>query len=217
MGRRVTLIEKLKNFFSDKNTTSNVKNPSKKIKYLIVIGLLGLLLVIISNVFSTSPEEGQQDAMKPNQPATETKSTFSKKESTTSNVGELEANYEKDLKLMLDKIQGVSETEVMVNLDSTKVKVYEKNLITGQQTTDESDKNGGTREIQDDTKETEVVLVRQGDKEVPLLIQTKKPEVRGVFIVAKGVDNAAVKKWVTDSVARVLDVPIHKVSVMPKN
>src|SRR5690625_6556456 len=54
-----------------------------------------------------------------------------------------------------EKIQGVSEVEVMVNLDSTNVKVYEKNLITGQQTTDESDKNGGTRKVEDrDRKST---------------------------------------------------------------
>jgi stage III sporulation protein AG len=211
------LIDKIKKFFREKKLDGKIKNPSKKIKYLIVIGLLGLLLVIVSNAFSKPPEEGQQDiAATNNQPDQETKSAFSKKDYATSNVDELEVSYEKDLQKLLEKIQGVSDVEVMVNLDSTKVKVYEKDLVTGQQTTDESDKGGGTREITDDTKETHAVLVRQGDKEVPLLIQTKKPEVRGVFIVAKGVDHATVKKWVIEAVSRVLDVPTHKVSVMPK-
>lgn len=210
------MIEKLKQFFSKKDSDSNVKNPSKKIRYLIVIGLLGLLLVILSNAFSSSSDEGKEDVLKTNQPDQDTNSTFAKKESATSDVDELEASYEKDLETMLDKIQGISDAEVMVNLNSTKVKVYEKNLITDQQTTDESDKNGGTRDVEDNSEETETVLVRQGDKEVPLLIQTKKPDVRGVFVVAKGVDHATVKKWVIESVARVLDVPVHKVSVMPK-
>ncbi|MEN1970127.1 stage III sporulation protein AG [Lentibacillus sp. N15] len=209
------MIEKLKQFFS-KDANVDVKKTPKKIKYLIVIGLLGLLLVIISNAFTASSDKGKESAIQPDQPEQESTSTFSKKESTTTDVGELEATYEKDLETMLDKIQGVSEAEVMVNLDSSKVKVYEKNLITGQQTTDESDKNGGTREVEDDSQETETVLVRQGDKEVPLLIQTKKPDVRGVFIVAKGVDHATVKKWVIEAVARVLNVPVHQVSVMPK-
>ncbi|MEW9677500.1 stage III sporulation protein AG [Lentibacillus sp. L22] len=210
------MIEKLKQFFSKKDSDSNVKNPSKKIRYLIVIGLLGLLLVILSNAFSSSSDKGKEDLLKTNQPDQDTNSTFAKKESATSDVDELEASYEKDLETMLDKIQGISDAEVMVNLNSTKVKVYEKNLITDQQTTDESDKNGGTRDVEDNSEETETVLVRQGDKEVPLLIQTKKPDVRGVFVVAKGVDHATVKKWVIESVARVLDVPVHKVSVMPK-
>ena len=68
----------------------------------------------------------------------------------------------------LNKIQGVSEAEVMVNLESTSIKVYEKNLIKGQQTTEETDTNGGTRETEDGTEETQTVLVRQGEREVPL-------------------------------------------------
>src|SRR5690625_6668223 len=108
---------------------------------------------------------------------------------------------------MLEKIKGVSEVEVMVNLDATNSKGYEKNLIKGQQTTDESDEHGGIRKVEDQTEETQVVFVREGDREIPLLVQTKKPDVRGVFVVAKGVDHATVKMWVIESVAKVLDVP----------
>lgn len=213
------MIEKFKQWFNSK-TNSDKKKPSKKIRYLIVFGLLGLLLVIMSNAFSTSPGTDQSETPEPvNTDETDgddSDSAFSNKDSTTSDVDELEGNYEKDLQAMLDKIQGVSEAEVMVNLNSSKVKVYEKDLITSQQTNEESDKNGGTRKVEDGSEETEAVLVRQGDKEVPLLIQTKKPAVRGVFVVANGVDQANVKKWVIESVARVLDVPTHQVSVMPK-
>ncbi|ASK64418.1 stage III sporulation protein AG [Virgibacillus phasianinus] len=196
------------------------KVPTKKSKYLIIIGVTGLLLIIIANVFSSSsPDEPAHEQTIGNtavqQP--ETKPTLSNKKSTTSNVTDLEESYEKQLQELLEKIKGVSEVEIMVNLDSTKVKVYEKNLITGKQTTEETDKSGGTREIEDYSKETQVVLVRQGDKEVPLLIQTKKPEVRGVFVIAKGVDHATVKKWVVEAVSRVLDVPTHRVSVMSKS
>jgi len=211
------LREKLRNLFQQKDGESKFKKPSKKTGYLIVIALAGLLLLILGNAFSTSPKETivNNDLNSGTDKAAE--ETISDEASSTSDVDELETSYEKDLQEMLEKIQGVSEVEVMVNLDSTNVKVYEKNLITGQQTTDESDKNGGTRKVEDSTEEKEVVLVRQGDKEVPLLIHTKKPEVRGVFVVAKGVDHATVKKWMIEATARVLDVPTHRVSVMPKN
>lgn len=210
--------EFIKKYFQNPDGKKTNKVPSKKSKYLLVIGITGLLLLIIGNVFSdSSPEPTQQTIGDTAAPELETKPVSSKKKSTTSNVNDLEASYEKELQALLDKIKGVEEVEIMVNLDSTKVKVYEKNLITGKQTTDESDKNGGTREVEDYTKESQVVLVRQGDKEVPLLIQTKKPEVRGVFVIAKGVDHATVKKWVIEAVSKVLDVPTHRVSVMPKS
>ena len=212
--------EFIKRFFQNRENKPIGKLP-KKSKYLIVIGVTGLLLLIISNLFSNSstPELTPKQTMGQKTPTTEqeTEATFKEKKSATSNASELETSYEKQLKGLLENIEGVSEVEIMVNLDSTKIKVYEKNLVTGKQITDESDKSGGTREIEDYSKESEVVILRQGEKEVPLLIQTKKPEVRGVFIVAKGVDQAQVKKWVIEAVSKVLDVPTHRVSVMSKS
>lgn len=194
-----------------------LRNPSRKTRYIIILALAGLVLLIISNVFTSSKDETDTDhslAQQDEQPAQKPESEAA---SATADVGELEKSYEKDLDEMLNKIKGVSEVEVMVNLDSSNVKVYEKNLVTGQQSTDESDRNGGTRKVEDNTEDSQAVLVRQGEKEVPLLVQTDKPNVRGVFVVAKGVDHATVKKWMIESVSRVLDVPTHKISVMPKN
>lgn len=210
--------EFIKRFFQNRENNPTTK-LSKKSKYLIVIGITGLFLLIIGNVFSnsSSPEPAQQPTIEPVHNGKETEPAFNDKKSSTSNVAELEASYEKELQSLLDKIDGVSEVEIMVNLDSTKIKVYDKNLITSKQITEESDKSGGTREIEDYSKESQVVIVRQGEKEVPLLIQTKKPEVRGVFVIAKGVDQAIVKKWVIEAVSKVLDVPTHRVSVMSKS
>ncbi|AUJ26302.1 stage III sporulation protein AG [Virgibacillus dokdonensis] len=209
------MIEKLKEFFQ-----KDGKKPPKKLSYMIILALVSVMLLIIGNIFSTSSETDMEEPIQqPTEQASEpnSKETASPKEATTSNIEELESVYTKDLQTLINKIQGVSEAEVMVNLESTSIKVYEKNLIKGQQTTEETDTNGGTREIEDGTEETQTVLVRQGEKEVPLLIQTKKPEVRGVFVVAKGADHATVKKWIVEAVSRVLDVPTHRVSVMPKN
>ena len=136
--------------------------------------------------------------------------------SLITNVSEIEAHYEKSLQTMLNQIQGVSEVEVMVNVDSTNVQVYEKDLIVGKQSTEETDKNGGRRTVEDETQETKLVFIRQGDQEVPVLVQTKKPEIRGVFIIAKGADNATTKQWIIESVSKVLDVPSYKISVMPR-
>ncbi|APC48332.1 stage III sporulation protein AG [Virgibacillus halodenitrificans] len=204
----------LERFFGGKDSEGS-KRPSKKTGYMIILGIAGLFLLILSNIFSSSPSEGIND--QEIEKMETAKETSQQEAPTTTSIDELESLYKKDLESMLNKITGVSEAEVMVNLESTSVKVYEKNLIKGQQSTDESDKNGGERKVEDQTEEVQTVLVRQGDREVPLLIQTKKPQVRGVFVVAKGADHATVKKWMIESISRVLDVPKHRVSVMPKN
>ena len=53
-------------------------------------------------------------------------------------------------------------------------------------------------------------------KEGPIISETKKPSVRGVLVVAKGAENIQIKKWIIEAVTRSLDVPSHRVSVMPK-
>ncbi|UFT97736.1 stage III sporulation protein AG [Radiobacillus kanasensis] len=190
-----------------------------KLGYVMVIALFGLLLLIVSNLFQQDTQntnEIPEISDPPNQ--TDSETLLQKDDSSKSSiVSELEGGYEKDLEELLNKIQGISDAEVMVNLDSTKKKVFETNLVIGTQTTEEVDQNGGERNIEDQTREEQTVIVRQGDKEVPLLVQTKKPDVRGVLVVAKGVENIELKKWVVEAVSRVLDAPSHIISVMPKN
>lgn len=204
------LFQKISQFFSINN------EHSKKPLYLVIIATVAIFLLLLGNLFSANDQKKTTlDLQRP--PNEKPEETMNKTDQQDGEVDMLEASYEKDLQQMLEKIQGVSEVEVMINLDSTHVHVYEKNLIKGQQITDEADNNGGIRKVDDQTEETQVVLIRQGDQEVPLLIQTKKPDVRGVFVVAKGVDQPTVKMWVIEAVSKVLDVPSHKVSVMPKN
>lgn len=187
-----------------------------KSNYLIILACIGIILLIISQWF-TSPNqtevgEGNQSVA----PDEERTDTF-----TNSDVDdpllELEQAYQTDLSAMLEKIAGISEVEVMVNLEATGEKVYEKNLIVGTQTTVESDQGGGTRNIDDLTEEQQVVIIRQGDEETPLIVQRKKPTVRGVLVVANGVDQIQLKQWATEAVSRVLSVPPHRISIMPRS
>lgn len=204
----------------DKLFRSEQKGDNEKLswkpRYFIVLGLVGVLLLMISNLFS-GKDEDQTDITRNEIEEQEIETGKQAEEGLTSDIEQLARSYEEDLSSMLNKIQGVSESEVMVNLDSTDVKVYEKNLISGTQTTSEEDRNGGTRQVEDRTEDTQVVLIRQGDTETPILVQTKRPEIRGVFIVAKGADQASIKSWIIEAVSSVLDVPSHRISVMPKD
>lgn len=194
-----------------KKDGSGDKKP--KWKYILIIAILGILLMLISNLFSGKKEP---NTMVPPEKEDQQEEQAMEELSLTKSVTEVETSYENALQKMLNQISGVTDAEVMVNVDSTNVQVYEKDLITGAQTTDETDRNGGERNVEDETKETKLVYVRKGEQEVPVLVQTKKPEVRGVFVAAKGVEDPTVKKWVIEAVSRVLDVPSYRISVMPK-
>lgn len=207
-------FQKMKDMLEPNKNGSNKR--TSKISYLLIIGLIGLFILLVSNIFSQPKEEQTIPEPPINTKDTESTETSSDQDDNEGDKEKLEESYELDLEKMIEKIKGVTNVEVMVNVDSTNVFVYEKNIIKGKQTTDETDTNGGKRKVKDDTEETEVVLVRQGDQEVPLIVQTKKPEVRGVFVVANGVEDTTTKMWVIESVAKVLDVPPHRISVMPK-
>lgn len=208
MGGRYNLIGKLKVFFS-----SVFNDHKEKRKWILIIALIGILFIVAGDYF----KKGQPAELGVIKEADIEKKTEEIAEvALIKNVNEIESLYEKNLQSMLNQMKGISEVEVMVNVDSTNVQLYEKDMIYSTQKTDEIDKSGGERSIEDETKETKLVYVRQGDQEVPVLIKTSKPEVRGVFIIAKGVENAALKQLVVEAVSRVLDIPSYRISVVPR-
>lgn len=207
-GGRYVLKEKIQSIWQ-----TLMKEQKEKRKWLLIIALVGILFIVIGDFF----QKKEDPNLSSNANVEEQLSQAELEEVVlVKNVAEMEALYETDLTKMLNKISGVSEVEVMVNIDSTNIQMYEKDTVQGTQSTVEVDQNGGERTIKDETKETKLVFVRQGDEEVPLLVKTQKPSVRGVFIIAKGVENAHVKQMVVESVSRVLDVPTYRISVVPR-
>ncbi len=136
-----------------------------------------------------------------------------------SRFGEYERKYAGALKDILEKIVGVGEVEVLVTIDSTEEIVVERHHKDNQQTTQEKDQNGATRHITDVGRDGQVVLYEtngRGGATVPLVVKTIKPQIRGVVVVARGAENAAVKKMLMDAVERGLAVPAHRISVVPR-
>src|SRR5699024_5144818 len=144
--------------------------------------VIGLLLIFFSNIMNKNNDSEINNDLPPAVIDDHVESEESDLTLTKSDVAELEKKYATDLEVMLNKLTGITDAEVMINLDSTNINVYEKNIIKGQQTTDETDQSGGIRKVEDKTEEIQAVLTRKGDQEVPLLVHMKKPSVRGVFV-----------------------------------
>jgi stage III sporulation protein AG len=206
-----------------KKLLSKDGQPDKKAgkyQYLLLVLLFGAAIMLISNtLFKENASTEDMSVFKNEEKAKQEDEVpvFSQKQSGGNDeISNYEKAYEAQIKEALDAIVGVGDATVVVNVDATEKKVLEKNKTNQKQTTDETDREGGKRKVEDQSQEEQLVIVRNGEKEVPIVIETKKPEIRGVLVVAKGAENIQVKKWIIEAVTRALDVPSHRVSVMPK-
>lgn len=196
---------------------SSEKKPGKY-QYLVLVLLVGAAIMLVSNLFINNKESTDLQVFNSSekQENDEVPAFGQKNTKETDMIKSYEEAYENQLKEALEGIQGVSNVTVVVNVDATEKQVLEKNEKSQTQLTDETDREGGKRKVEDASKEENLVIIREGEKEVPIVVETKKPEIRGVLVVAKGADNIQVKKWIIEAVTRALDVPSHRVAVMPK-
>lgn len=209
-------LNALKEWLSKEDANSPPRDKKgKRLHYFLIVLLIGVAFMLISDLWSS--DKGLEVAAPVDGGNPEEIATFgSNQKETDGSMRGYEDRYENQLKEALDQIVGVSDVYVVVNVEATESKVYEKKESTKVQSTDEEDKEGGKRSIEDKSQEEEVVIVNNGDKEVPIVKETKKPKVSGVLVVAKGADNIQIKKWIIEAVTRALDVPSHRVSVLPK-
>ncbi|KWW11474.1 MULTISPECIES: stage III sporulation protein AG [Bacillaceae] len=195
------------------------KKPSLYVYALIVV-LLGAGIMMAGNLLTTN-QTGQTSDVKTvfnnKQEEKDDVETFGQKnQSEFKNTKDYEIYLQNEMKEALESITGVKDVKVVIYVDASEKKVYERNKVTQKQVTQETDQEGGKRTVEDTSVDEQLVLVKSGEKEGPIISETKKPIVRGVLVVAKGAENIQIKKWIVEAVTRSLDVPSHRVSVMPK-
>ncbi|MCP8967055.1 stage III sporulation protein AG [Ectobacillus ponti] len=189
----------------------------KKLAPKVMVGLLaaGILLMFSGNLFQAKKEvpvfNNQTAGSKP-----EDVPAFASKNSTSSSIGKAEKELEDELQSLLESIKGVGSVTVYVNLDSTNIKVLNKDRTTRTQTTTEKDPQGGNRQIQDETQDEKTTIIRSDNSEGPIVIKEDKPPVRGVAVTAEGAGDLEVKKEIIEMVTRFLGVESHKVAVNVK-
>lgn len=199
-----------------KNEKGDVKKPHL-FRWLVLLGLAGALLMVLNQLTVKEVDPIQSGRASPalgeKQTAAPALGTESKERTT---FREYEQAYETQLKELMQKIVGVGNVEVMVTIDSTEELVVEKSLKQTRQTTNERDQTGATRQITDVTNSGEVVLMQVSGNESPIVIQYIKPKIRGVAVVAEGAENLTVKKLLLEAVERGLDVPMNRISILPR-
>lgn len=202
-----------------KNVLSSDGNEKKqgKTTYIVIVVLFGAAIMLLSNMFFKD-NKAQEVAAYNNEASSEVaEETFGQKANSSNlTIADYEEQYKKEIKEAISAIAGVKDAIVYVNIEGSEKKVYEKNQSQTIQKTEEKDTQGGNRNVEETSNEETVVLVPNGDKQVPLVVETMKPKIAGVLVVAKGAGDIKVKTMIVEAVTRALDVPSHRVSVQPK-
>ncbi|WP_159882223.1 stage III sporulation protein AG [Paenibacillus puerhi] len=184
-------------------------------RWLLLLGLAGAALLLMDSFLTVKDVEplGTSRAS----PEDKSSTVFGSSSREQTSFREYEEAYQTKLRDMLSQIVGVGEVEVLVTIESTEEIQTERNTKETQQVTNEKDQHGATRHITDVSRSGEVVVYESGGNgKQPLIVKTIKPKIRGVLVVAKGADNLTVKKMMIEAVERGLDVPAHRISILPR-
>lgn len=127
----------------------------------------------------------------------------------------IETALELRTKDILEKMIGVGKVSVLITVESTEEQIIEQNKNESKSYTQETDKNGGMREITTTTNDGQVVFLETGKSQEPVVTKVINPRIRGVLIVAEGAEDATVRKLIIQAVEKGLNVHQSKISVVP--
>ena len=127
---------------------------------------------------------------------------------------ETSGDTEKSIKQILSKINGVGKVEVLITYSESSQVVAMYNEKNNESQTKEEDKSVGTRTIQENTTDKEIVYKEENGKKVPVTEKVVMPKMEGALIVAEGANNAEVKTNIIQAVEALTGLATHKIQVL---
>jgi len=94
---------------------------------------------------------------------------------------------------------------------------YAIDTNSSKKTTEEKDQVGGVRSTTEYTDSGQLVFIRNGQDEKPVVEQTGSSEVAGVLVVAQGAKDPEIKARLFEAVQVALGIEPQKVLVLPKS
>ena len=172
----------------------------KKSDY-IVLALMGILILIVAIPTGGADKKEKNDS----EIAYEDQSR-----SENENYGK---ELEKQLKDILEKIDGVGKAEVMITLKSSKESVLNKDLSEEKQT--EEERSGETQKVnKNQKKQEETILSDSSGNSAPYVIKELEPEISGIVISCEGAGNKVVEASVLEAVQVLFGVSANHIKVL---
>lgn len=177
------------------NVIETILQSKRKQYALVIVICLGLLALIwpVGRINRENPvDTGSQASIS---------GTTSLRQQLNQEVGEV-----------LAQIDGAGQVEVSVMLSSEGIKNYAVNIREENRGSEEKESSGGSKQ----STETSVQQDVAASSGSPLLVEEKYPEILGVLVVAEGAGDPRISEKLTNATATLLDVPVHRVRVMPR-
>lgn len=197
-------FDKLKSMLENGNTKKIISN-------LLVVVIICVIILISLSIFYPKQEPEDMNSSSDQEVS---------QASTDTNIPEsaYSDSMESRLESILSQIDGIGEVEVMITYETSTEVVPASNTTKSEQTTQESDKQGGTRTTKQENTSENIVTVSDKDyKNSPIVIKEIKPIIRGVIVVAEGADNPEVKNNLIEAVTTIFQIKSHKVKIYNRN
>lgn len=172
----------------------------KKIKHIEIIlaALIGLIILsIYFNPFANKNEDKRKN------------SSISINTDTTQ-------SDEQRLRTVLGKIKGAGKTEVMITYETGTELVPALDYSKTENKQTQKTESGTTIHENSVINEKPVTVYVNGENRALILVE-RKPQIRGVIVIAEGAADVRVKLELTRAVQTVLQIPADKVNVFEMN
>lgn len=198
--------EKLKQLIEKKEGQSN----KRKIENLVVFLIILIITIIAINTIWGGKEEKTK-----NNDSTNDKNKKLASEMIPVNTGssDNEDDITKRLEEILSSMNGVGKVKVMITYARTSQTVPIYNEDSNSKNTEETDKQGGIRKIEEIDTKKEVIYKEENGEKIPITQSTISPKIEGAIITAEGAQNAIVKTNIIQAVEAVTGLATHKVQV----
>ncbi len=171
-------------------------SADKKTFLIVLAGIAGVLILVISELFSSGETEENGKNSEDIQIS----------EYSIENHYEYAEMLENKLTDIISSIEGAGETKVMLTLESSSEAVYAQN--------DKTDMESGDENKEKLSSENDYVLIKtDSSKEEALLLKIIQPEVKGVAVVCEGGDSVYVQQKIMETVSAVFDISTSKIKV----
>ena len=194
------LKEKIANLFKQKNITN-----------LIILLLLVIMFYLVVSYFTGVNNITKSEKTNLEKVSKEDMNSNSQKDSEVLSYQE---KQEKDLERILGKINGVGSVDVVINFQSSEVKVPAVDNSSQKSTTEETDSEGGTRVNSQETDGDKIVMSNSSNGSEPVILKTEKPEVLGDMVVAEGAEDSKIKYEITKAISSLYNISVDKVNVL---
>lgn len=176
-------------FNSLRQRISSFFSKDKKLKILVIAGLAGVLLLLVTEYA----------------PKSENKTKSEDTETEQSSFSQYEIRAEERLESILSKIEGIGSLSVMVTLENSGKKVYTADEESSYSAQDSNTSSDSSRKY---------VLIDGSDGDEGLESESITPNVRGVIVVCEGADNSIVRENVISAVSAAFNISTSNISVV---